>query len=477
MENGSCSGYGCCQTRVPGGLTHFRPLPKNLRNHSFVYNFNPCNYAFLVEDGYFDFSIMDLENLRGVVAFPVMFDWFIRDFSCHQVGNNSVCGQNSDCVDFRNGPGYTCKCSDGYAGNPYLPNGCQDIDECAEGTHNCLGPRICHNTNGSFHCKCPKGHGRHSIEGCSKTHEWTVFLLGATIGFLVFLLGLCYLNQELRHRKDIKVRRKFFEQNGGIMLRRRLVGTQSSSGDIKIFTEEEIKKATNGYHESRILGEGGQGMVYKGILPDNREIAIKKARIGDLSQVEQFINEVIVLSQVNHRNVVKLLGCCLETEVPLLIYEFVTNGTLFDQLHGSKFGLILPWEDRLRIAVETAGTLSYLHSSASVPVIHRDIKSANILLDDKLSAKVSDFGASRLIPADREQLTTLVQGTLGYLDPEYFKTSILNEKSDVYSFGVVLMELISGLKALSFIRPLHERHLVSHFDSAMINNRLDEILD
>ncbi|MBA0843477.1 hypothetical protein Goarm_000663 [Gossypium armourianum] len=209
-----------------------------------------------------------------------------------------------------------------------------------------------------------------------------------------------------------------------------------------------------------ILGQGGYGTVYKGILPDNKVVAIKKSKVCDQSQIEQFINEVLVLSQINHRNVVKLLGCYLETEVPLLVYEFITNGTLANHLHDKLSASSLPWEMRLKVAAETAGTLVYLHSATSIPIIHKDVKTSNILLDNSYTTKVSDFGASRLVPLDQTQLTTLVLGTLGYLDPEYFHSSQLTEKSDVIASG-----------------PEKERNLAIYFISSMKEERLVEILD
>ncbi|KAG7597803.1 EGF-like calcium-binding domain, partial [Arabidopsis suecica] len=498
--NGECNGVGCCRTEdfsVPSDSYQFQYGSARLGNQTIksvdlfntsVYQFNPCTYAFLVEDGKFNFnSSQDLKNLRNVTRFPVALDWSIGNQTCEQAGSTNICGGNTKCFDSTRGKGYICKCKDGYNGNPYLLDGCQDINECTTRRHNCSDPSTCENTLGSFLCKCPSGRDLNTttMSSCTDTPKeeepkylgWTIVLLGTTTGFLIILLTISYIQQKMKHRKNTELRQQFFVQNGGGMLIQRLSVAGPTNDDVKIFTEEGMKEATDGYDESRILGQGGQGTVYKGTLPNNSIVAIKKARLGDSSQVEQFINEVLVLSQINHRNVVKLLGCCLETEVPLLVYEFISSGTLFDHLHGSMFDFSLTWEHRLRIAIEVAGALAYLHSAASIPIIHRDIKTENILLDENLTAKVADFGASRLIPMDKEQLTTMVQGTIGYLDPEYYTTGLLNEKSDVYSFGVVLMELLSGQKALCFERPENSKHLVSYFVFATKENRLHEIID
>ncbi|KAL5576218.1 hypothetical protein UlMin_017917 [Ulmus minor] len=304
-----------------------------------------------------------------------------------------------------------------------------------------------------------------------------VLYYSISVGLLLLVLAGSWIYWFLRKRKLIQLKEKFFQQNGGLLLQQQLVNRRGSTDTAKIFTAEELKKATNNYDETRILGQGGYGTVYKGVLEDKKVVAIKKSKIGNETQIEQFINEVVVLSQINHRNVVKLLGCCLETEVPLLVYEFITNGTISDHVHEKNIHSSLSWEMRLKIATETAGAIAYLHSSTAIPIIHRDIKSANILLDESYTAKVADFGASRLIPLDQSQLTTLVQGTLGYLDPEYFQTSQLTEKSDVYSFGVVLAELLTGEKALSFDRHECDRNLAMYFISSVKEDKLLQILD
>ncbi|KAF4379306.1 hypothetical protein F8388_013524 [Cannabis sativa] len=227
----------------------------------------------------------------------------------------------------------------------------------------------------------------------------------------------------------------------------------------------------------RILGQGGQGTVHKGMLTDGRIVAVKKSKIEGEAKIAEFINEVVILSQINHRNIVKLLGCCLETEVPLLVYEFIPNGTLAHYLHDHDREFQMTWNMRLRIASEIAGALFYLHSATSSPIYHRDIKSTNILLDEKYRAKVADFGTSRTVSIDQTHVTTLIYGTFGYLDPEYFQSSQFTDKSDVYSFGVVLVELLTGEKAISITRSKEGKSLATYFLISMEEDRLFEILD
>ncbi|CAN1287509.1 Wall-associated receptor kinase-like 2 [Linum perenne] len=268
--------------------------------------------------------------------------------------------------------------------------------------------------------------------------------IGIGIGLLGSFLILYKLIQYLKRRKNQIHKQKMFKQNGGVLLQQKLTSYPGSHENAKLFTEEELKRATDNYNQSRFLGQGGFGTVYKGMLPDGTIVAVKKSKNIDKTQIQQFINEVVILSQINHRHIVKLLGCCLETELPLLVYEFIPNGTISSHIHGSQQDCGIRWDDRFRIAGEVAGAVAYMHSAASFPIYHRDIKSSNILLDAKLSAKVADFGTSKSVPDDKTHLTTLVQGTFGYLDPEYFHTSQFTDKSDVYSFGVVLVELLTA---------------------------------
>ncbi|KDO40479.1 hypothetical protein CISIN_1g044846mg [Citrus sinensis] len=190
---------------------------------------------------------------------------------------------------------------------------------------------------------------------------------------------------------------------------------------------------------------------------------LKKSKSVHESNVEQFINEVVILSQINHRNVVKILGCCLETEVPLLVYEFIPNGSLYQYIHEQTDDqLPITWEMRLRITVEVSRVLSYLHSVASIPIYHLDIKSANILLVDKYQAKISDFRTFKSRAIDRTHLTTQVKVTFGYVDPKYFRSSQFTEKSDVYSFSVVLVEL-NWTKPIHLVDVEENRSLAAYF--------------
>lgn len=212
------------------------------------------------------------------------------------------------------------------------------------------------------------------------------------------------------------------------------------------------------------------------MLKDGRAVAVKRLYERSLKRVEQFKNEIEILKSLKHPNLVILYGCTSRhSRELLLVYEYISNGTLAEHLHGNRAeARPLCWSTRLNIAIETASALSFLHIKG---IIHRDIKTTNILLDDNYQVKVADFGLSRLFPMDQTHISTAPQGTPGYVDPEYYQCYQLNEKSDVYSFGVVLTELISSKEAVDITRHRHDINLANMAVSKIQNNALHELVD
>ncbi|XP_078442599.1 putative serine/threonine-protein kinase PBL23 isoform X1 [Wolffia australiana] len=231
----------------------------------------------------------------------------------------------------------------------------------------------------------------------------------------------------------------------------------------RVFTFRELAVATKNFRPESLLGEGGFGRVYKGYLEDtNQSIAVKQLDRNGLQGNREFLVEVLMLSLLHHPNLVNLIGYCADGEQRILVYEFMPLGSLEDHL------LDLPperepldWNTRMKIAEGAARGLEYLHETASPPVIYRDFKASNILLDENFKPKLSDFGLAKLGPVgDKSHVSTRVMGTYGYCAPEYAMTGQLTKMSDVYSFGVVFLEIITGRRAIDTAKPTSEQNLV-----------------
>ncbi|KAK7357754.1 hypothetical protein VNO80_17050 [Phaseolus coccineus] len=246
---------------------------------------------------------------------------------------------------------------------------------------------------------------------------------------------------------------------------------------VPVFTYKDLVIATKSFDPSRELGEGGFGIVYYGKLRDGREVAVKRLYEHNYRRVEQFMNEIKILTRLRNKNLVSLYGCTSrDSRELLLVYEYISNGTVASHLHHHESGNhgYLPWLIRMKVAIETATALAYLHAS---DIIHRDVKTSNILLDNTYCVKVADFGLSRLFPLDVTHVSTAPQGTPGYVDPEYHRCYQLTNKSDVYSFGVVLIELISSMPPIDLNRHKDEINLADLAIRKIYKNAIAELVD
>ncbi|KAI7997643.1 LEAF RUST 10 DISEASE-RESISTANCE LOCUS RECEPTOR-LIKE PROTEIN KINASE-like 1.1 [Camellia lanceoleosa] len=295
-------------------------------------------------------------------------------------------------------------------------------------------------------------------------------------GGSVFLL--CLLIVITRLRKEWNYNSSYISSRDNFSDRSLQADTEGGTVyfGVSVFSYIELEEATHNFDPTKELGDGGFGTVYHGKLQDGREVAVKRLYEHNYKRVRQFMNEIQILTSLRHPNLVTLYGCTsrLSQEL-LLVYEYIPNGTVADHLHGDRANVgSLTWPIRMNIAIETASALAYLHAS---DIIHRDIKTNNILLDNNFCVKVADFGLSRLFPNDVTHVSTAPQGTPGYVDPEYHQCYQLTDKSDVYSFGVVLVELISSMPAVDITRHKQDINLSVLAINRIQNSTLDELVD
>ncbi|QHO53592.1 G-type lectin S-receptor-like serine/threonine-protein kinase At1g11300 isoform X1 [Arachis duranensis] len=254
---------------------------------------------------------------------------------------------------------------------------------------------------------------------------------------------------------------------------------QMKLDELPLFEFEKLATATNNFHAENMLGKGGFGPVYKGHLEDGQEIAVKRLSKASGQGLEEFMNEVVVISKLQHRNLVRLLGCCVEPGEQMLVYEFMPNKSLDAFLFDPQRRKVLDWKKRFNIIEGIARGILYLHRDSRLRIIHRDLKASNILLDDAMNPKISDFGLARIFRGDEddEASTKKVIGTYGYMPPEYAMEGLFSEKSDVYSFGVLLLEIVSGRRNTSFYNHRQSLSLVGYAWKLWNENNIISLID
>lgn len=324
-----------------------------------------------------------------------------------------------------------------------------------------------------------------------KKHKFGI-IIGCAVGALgaILLVGLCFFCVVSRRSKDAPQGIPWLPlplYGNSLTVTKMSTASQksgtascislASSNLGRFFTFQEIMDATNKFDESLLLGVGGFGRVYKGTVEDGTRVAVKRGNPRSEQGLAEFRTEIEMLSKLRHRHLVSLIGYCDERSEMILVYEYMANGPLRSHLYGTDLPP-LSWKQRLEICIGAARGLHYLHTGAAQSIIHRDVKTTNILLDENFVAKVADFGLSKTGPAlDQTHVSTAVKGSFGYLDPEYFRRQQLTEKSDVYSFGVVLMEVLCTRPALNPVLPREQVNIAEWAMTWQKKGMLDQIMD
>ncbi|XP_027356267.1 serine/threonine-protein kinase-like protein CCR4 [Abrus precatorius] len=330
------------------------------------------------------------------------------------------------------------------------------------------------------------------------SNKMVAFLVVGIVGCIIFFLVLAFF---LYRHCNCKNRGSRVHDSGPLdepeaeaaarVLQKRLshVISMGNGSSLEEFSLQVLLQATNNFSEENKIGIGSFGSVYHATLEDGKEVAIKRAEVSSTSYAvvggqqdkdNAFVNELESLSRLHHKNLVMLLGFYEDTKERILVYEYMNNGSLSDHLHKLQSSALMSWPLRIKVALDAARGIEYLHNYATPPIIHRDIKSANILLDARWTAKVSDFGLSLMGPHpedDHSHLSLLAAGTVGYMDPEYYRLQHLTPKTDVYSFGVVLLELLSGHKAIHKNENGVPRNVVDFVVPRIVQDEIHRVLD